>query len=264
MINNIDKLFVEKIKEKIKEECGLCYLHFSQNCKCLENCNFRPHPGDRVTIEFTSPVYRFKIVDGELYVTLENASIYYIIWCIRKNLKYFPDLNSLGIDIHHLFQNIYDSILTKAVFKPDHSEEKHTNNCTGLDISSFIKVMDNMFTNLCKKYQNCFNQKIEKDKFENLFLDFLFMSKSRREKKSKELYKLNNIKESTRSFLNDYKAIDIQAKKIEDLIKLYNKEIKYLDKNFIIKEKNGTLLKTQYLAGRDYWAKYQQAIAEVG
>ena len=35
-------------------------------------------------------------------------------------------------------------------------------------------------------------------------------------------------------------------------------------KNFVIKEKNGTLLKTQYLAGRDYWAKYQQAIAEVG
>ena len=75
--------------------------------------------------------------------------------------------------------------------------------------------------------------------------------------------KLNNVAYS----------IDIAAQHLKMLGKLFTNERDIVmsynhgqgnQKNFIIKEKNGTLLKTEYLAGRDYWAKYQQAIAEVG
>ena len=68
-------------------------------------------------------------------------------------------------------------------------------------------------------------------------------------------------------------SIDLAAKHLKMLATLFTNERDIImsynhgqgnQKNFIIKEKNGTLLKTQYLAGRDYWAKYQQAIAEVG
>lgn len=74
--------------------------------------------------------------------------------------------------------------------------------------------------------------------------------------------------------LNDVKySIDLAGQHLKMLGKLFVNERDIVmsynhgqgnQKNFVIKEKAGTLLKTEYLAGRDYWAKYQQAIAEVG
>lgn len=70
----------------------------------------------------------------------------------------------------------------------------------------------------------------------------------------------------------DY-SVDLAAQHLKMLQKLFVNERDIImsynhgqgnQKNFLIAEKNGTLLKTQYPAGRDYWNKYQLAIKEIG
>lgn len=68
-------------------------------------------------------------------------------------------------------------------------------------------------------------------------------------------------------------SIELAAQHLKMLRKLFTNERDVImsynhgqgnQKNFLVKEKAGTLLKTEYPAGRDYWNKYQQAIKEVG